>query len=96
MLSQVKTVQQAEEALRLVRLGRRQGIRKEVEILDAQSALDQARANHFQSVYDHEIARLALERATGTMTPPKSPPFNSSAYENHSASPELRASGICR
>lgn len=87
VLSQVKTVEQAEEALRLVRLGRRQGIRKEVEVLDAQSALDQARANHFQSVYDHEIARLALERATGTLTPPESPPFNRSAYENHSASP---------
>ena len=70
--SQEKTVEQAEEALRLVRLGRRQGIRREVEVLDAQSALDQARANYFQAIYGHELARLELERATGTLTPPES------------------------
>ena len=69
--SQQANVEQAEEALRLVRLGRRQGIRREVEVLDAQSALDKARANYYQAVYNHEIARLDFERAIGALELPR-------------------------
>ena len=68
--SQQANVEQAEEALRLVRLGRRQGIRKELEVLDAQTALDQARANYYEAVYGHAIARLSYDRATGSLEPP--------------------------
>ena len=72
--SQQENVRQAQEALRLVRLGRRQGIHREVEVLDAQNALDKARANHAQAVYEHEIARLKLEQATGALRPDAAPP----------------------
>jgi len=72
--SQEANVAQAEEALRLVELGRRQGIRRDVEVLDAESALDTARANYAQAVYDHEIARLNLEKAMGALEPPPDVP----------------------
>jgi len=72
--SQQANVEQAEEALRLVELGRREGVRRDVEVLDAQSALDTARANYAQAVYNHEIARLNLERATGALTAPSDVP----------------------
>ena len=65
--SQEANREQAAEALRLVRLGREQGIRKQVEELDAQRALDQAMANYWQAVYQHQMAKLALEKATGTL-----------------------------
>lgn len=69
--SQIANIEQAEEALRLVRLGREQGVREEVEVLDAQTALDTARANYWQAVFDHEIARLNLRKATGALDPPE-------------------------
>ena len=68
--SQQANVEQAEEALRLVRLGRAQGIRREVQVLDAQNALDEARANYAKAAYAHEIARLNLEKATGILDVP--------------------------
>jgi len=68
--SQEANVQQAQEALRLAQVGFRQGVRKEVEVLDARRALTLARANYARAVYDHEMARLRLELATGTLEPP--------------------------
>lgn len=65
--SQKENRKQAEEALRLVNLGYDQGIRKQVEVLDAQRALDEAKANYWQAVYQHEVAKLDLEKATGIL-----------------------------
>ncbi len=68
--SQEANVAQAQEALRLAQLGFRQGVRKWIEVLDAQRALTQARANYARAAYDHEVAGLQFERATGTLEPP--------------------------
>ena len=69
--SQEKNKQQAEEALRLVELGFKEGIRKEVEVLDARRALTAAQANYAQAIYDYAVGRLQLEKAMGTLEPPK-------------------------
>lgn len=68
--SQQANVQQAEEALRLAELGFREGVRKEVEVADARRSLISARANRAQAYYNHEVARLLYEQATGTIEPP--------------------------
>jgi len=72
--SQRANIEQAEEALRLAELGLREGVRRQIEVLDAKSALTRARANHAEAVYAHEMARLQFERATGTLTAPESAP----------------------
>lgn len=61
---------QAREALRLAELGYREGVRRQVEVLDAQRALTTAQAAYAQAVYSHQIARLQFGQATGTLEPP--------------------------
>lgn len=70
--SQQANVQQAEEALRLATLGFNQGIRKQVEVDDARRALTTALANLAQAKYNHQVAKLNFELATGTIMPPES------------------------
>jgi len=65
--SQRVNLQQAREGLRLAEVGFREGIRKQVEVLDARAALTEARKNFSQAVFDHMVARLSLERATGAL-----------------------------
>ncbi len=67
--SQQLNLQQANEALRLVQVGAREGVNTELEMLDAQSALFRARGLYYQALYSHEIARLTLQRALGIMGP---------------------------
>ena len=66
--SQSVNLQQAEEGLRLAEAGYREGVTKQVEVLDARTALSDARKNFSQALYGHMVARLALERATGALT----------------------------
>jgi outer membrane protein len=68
--AQQANVEQAEEALRLVELGYRQGVRKQVEVLDAQRAVTTAQASYAQALYSHETARLQYEQATGALSAP--------------------------
>jgi len=65
--SQRVNLQQAREGLRLAEVGFREGIRKQVEVLGARAALTEARKNFSQAVFDHMVARLSLERATGAL-----------------------------
>lgn len=67
--SQQANVEQATEAQRLVELGFREGVRKQVEVLDARQALTRAQAQYAQALYDHETARLAYEQAVGILDP---------------------------
>jgi hypothetical protein len=40
-------------------------------MIDAQAALTTARANHYQAVYAHIIAKLDFQKAMGTLTSAK-------------------------
>ncbi len=66
--SQRLSLQHAEEGLRLAMTGYREGVNTEVEIVDARSSLTEARGNHFKALYDHSMARLALDYAMGLLS----------------------------
>jgi len=65
--SQRLNLTRATEGLRLADVGYQQGINTQVEVIDAQSALTTARVNYYQAIYSHVVARLAVERAMGTI-----------------------------
>ena len=64
--SQKLNLNRAQEGLRLAEVGYREGTNTQVEMIDAQAALTTARANHYQAVYSHIIAKLDLQKAMGT------------------------------
>ena len=70
VVAQQANVEQAKEALRLADLGFTQGVRLQVEVLDAQRALTSAEATYATALYNHELARLQLEQALGTLEAP--------------------------
>jgi outer membrane protein TolC len=63
--SQDTNVRQAEESLRLAELGFEEGVRTQLDVLDAQTALTAARLNHLRAVYRFTASRFALEEAEG-------------------------------
>jgi len=64
--SQKLNLTRAQEGLRLAEVGYREGTNTQVEMIDAQAALTTARANHYQAIYSHIIAKLDLQKAMGT------------------------------
>jgi outer membrane protein len=66
--SQKLNLSRAQEGLRLAEVGYKEGINTQVEMIDAQAALTTAKANHYQAVYSHLVAKLALQKAMGTLT----------------------------
>jgi outer membrane protein TolC len=64
--SQRLNLTRAQEGLRLAEVGYREGTNTQVEMIDAQSALTTARANHYHAIYSHIIAKLDLQKAMGT------------------------------
>jgi len=65
--SQRLNLQHAEEGLRLAMTGYREGVNTEVEVVDARSALTEARGNYYRALYNHSVARLSLAHATGVL-----------------------------
>ena len=65
--SQARNLERAKEGSRLAQVGYTEGINTQVEVVDARSALTQAQGLYYQALYDHNMARLALKRATGTL-----------------------------
>ena len=65
--SQRLNLTRAEEGLRLAEVGYKEGTNTQVEMIDAQAALTTARANYYQAIYSHIIARLDLQKAMGTL-----------------------------
>jgi len=65
--SQRLNLTRAKEGLRLAEIGYKEGINTQVEMIDAQAALTQARAFYYQAVYSHLIAKLDLQKAMGTL-----------------------------
>jgi outer membrane protein len=65
--SQRLNLTRANEGLRLAEVGYQEGINTQVEVIDAQSALTEARVNYYQSIYSHVVSKLAVQRAMGTI-----------------------------
>jgi len=63
--SQKKVQEQAEEALRLASARADAGTGTQLEVLDAQTALTEARTTQVQARHDYAVARARLERAIG-------------------------------
>jgi outer membrane protein TolC len=58
---------QAQEGLRLAEVGYKSGVRTEVEVMDARTALTRTQMVHGQALYGHMMARLSLTHAMGTL-----------------------------
>ncbi len=69
MDSQRLNLEQANEALRLVTVGAREGVNTELEVLDARAALTRARGDYYQALHAHALARLRYRRAVGVLGP---------------------------
>jgi outer membrane protein TolC len=63
--AQLKTIEQAEEGLKIARLRYQNGIGTQLEILSAESALTQAKTNYVQATHDAAAAVYGLFRVTG-------------------------------
>jgi outer membrane protein len=62
-----QAVDQAEEGLRIVSNRYSGGLLTIVDLLDAQTALQQARTHHFKAMHDYRVARIELALASGTI-----------------------------
>jgi outer membrane protein len=63
--SQNKVQEQAEEALRLATVRNQAGTGTQLDLLNAQTALTEARTTRIQALRDYSVARAKLERAIG-------------------------------
>lgn len=60
-----KVLEQAEESLRLVTARNEAGVARQIDVLDTQVALTDARTNNIEALHAFNVARAALDRATG-------------------------------
>lgn len=60
-----KNVEQAKEALSIAQVSYDNGLNTNLEIMDAQLALTQAKTNYFQSLHDYAVAFAKLEKSMG-------------------------------
>jgi outer membrane protein len=63
--SQQKVQEEADEALRLARARAEAGTGTQLDVLDAETSLTQARTTQIQALHDYAVARARLERAVG-------------------------------
>jgi outer membrane protein len=63
--SQQKVQEEAEEALRLAKARADAGTGTQLDVLDAETSLTQARTTQVQALHDYAVARARLERAIG-------------------------------
>ncbi|MCJ7801634.1 MAG: TolC family protein, partial [Candidatus Marinimicrobia bacterium] len=61
--TQSKIIDQAKEALRLARLRYAEGLSTQLDLMYAEGALNQARMNYQQSLFDYNIAIAQLKKA---------------------------------
>lgn len=70
--SQEKVQEEADEALRLARARQEAGTGTQLDVLNAETQLTQARTTQLQALHDYDVARAKFERAIGNdLTPPK-------------------------
>jgi outer membrane protein TolC len=85
--SQRLNLTRATEGLRLAEVGYQQGINTQVEVIDAQSALTEARVNYYQAIYSHVASKLAVQRAMGTIVESEDEPAGPSPAGGKPQSP---------
>ncbi len=66
--SQRQNVDQAREGLRQTEKRFENGLATELDVLQSRTSLTIARSNYAQAVYNHNIAKLSLDKAMGTIT----------------------------
>jgi len=66
--SQNQTIGQAQESLRLAELNYREGTATQLDILNAQLALQQAQSNYSQYLLQYNVARDQLQKAVSKLT----------------------------
>lgn len=66
-LSAQKTVALAEEALRLANLMYEEGANTQLDVLNSRLALTRARMSYVTSLYEYQVSRYQLRRATGQL-----------------------------
>jgi outer membrane protein TolC len=66
-LAASQTVQLAEETLRLANMMYEEGTNTQLDVLNMQLALNQARLNYASSVFEYQMARYQLRKVTGTL-----------------------------
>ena len=71
MEAQRKTVEQAEESLRMAKANNQAGTGTLLDVMNAQTSLTEARSNSAEALYEYNVAIAELERATGTTILPK-------------------------
>ena len=67
--AQIKNIDLAKEALRIIEAGSSRGRNTQVEVLDARAALTKATGMYYKAVHAHGMARLGLLSATGAIEP---------------------------
>ena len=67
--SQIKNIDLAREALRIIEAGSSRGRNTQVEVLDARAALTKSTGMYYKAVHAHGMARLGILRATGALKP---------------------------
>ena len=65
MESQQKVVEEAEEAHRLAEARMSAGTGTQLDVLDAQTSLTEARTTQIEALHDYSVARAKLRRAIG-------------------------------
>ncbi|MBI4834407.1 MAG: TolC family protein [Planctomycetes bacterium] len=65
--AQKENVKQAREGLRLAELGYKNGVNTQLEVMDAQTALDIAQKNYLSSLYGYNVAYLMLKKSMGVL-----------------------------
>lgn len=65
--ARITNLDQAREALRLAQSTYHEGLSQQLDVLDAQLRFTDARRAHARALFDHVIARAALQKATGTL-----------------------------
>jgi outer membrane protein TolC len=63
--SQSKVQEEAEESLRLAKARTEAGTTTQLDVLNAETSLTQARTTQVQALHDYAVARARLERAIG-------------------------------
>ena len=66
-LSATESVQLAEEALRLANLMYDEGTNTQLDVLSSQLALNQARMNYVNSLYEYQVSRYQLRKSIGKL-----------------------------